>query len=114
MWDICKAESKRLFGRMEPVDIESLPPGSRLDVDEYLLEHPESFAAKLRPRVGVDGGDWWVQYGDNMVIGVAGFGKSITSAFEDFERECATAIASRLDSNLNGESSYAKRRNFDV
>lgn len=39
-----------------------------------------------KPRLSIDGDMWCALYGDNLQDGVAGFGKSPSKAFEDFDK----------------------------
>lgn len=45
-----------------------------------------NLVALLRPRVFVDGNQWCVLYGDNLMNGVAGFGDSPMQAVYDFNK----------------------------
>ena len=39
----------------------------------------------MRPKIYQDGGNWCALYGDNLMEGVAGFGKSPEKACADFD-----------------------------
>jgi hypothetical protein len=99
---------------VQPVPFDQLPRQYLLDVDEYINDHPDSFAAFLKPRLGIDGSHWWVQYGGDLVMGVGGFGKSIADAMKDFDKNCSLADGDRLNPILNGEHLFARRRSPDA
>lgn len=74
--------------------IENLPPDVREVVQAYLQARPKSFAARIRPRLGLDEDQWYAVYGPNMRTGVTGYGATVTSALASWEanyREATTA-----------------------
>jgi hypothetical protein len=70
-----------------PLRIDELREDLRLQVDEFLAQNPDSFVARLRPRLIKEGKEhWWAAEGEDLERGVAGFGCSIREALENFER----------------------------
>jgi len=55
----------------------------------------------LKPRLSIDGNKWCALYGDNLQDGVAGFGKSPSEAYIDFDRAWQTPLQSINNSGLN-------------
>lgn len=43
-------------------------------------------SVQFRPRLGVDGNQWFVLYGENLQDGIAGFGNTPELAMLDFDR----------------------------
>ena len=52
-------------------------------------------SAIYRPRISIDGNKWCALYGDNLQDGVAGFGDSVATAMQDFNRAWAEKLPSR-------------------
>ena len=52
-----------------------------------------NLVALLRPRVFIDGNQWCVLYGENIMDGVAGFGDSPILAVYDFNKAWRKKIA---------------------
>ena len=41
----------------------------------------------LKPKFGKDGNEWFVLYGDDLQSGICGFGKTLSSAIQDFNNQ---------------------------
>jgi hypothetical protein len=69
----------------------ALPFSARLDrtarraVRQYFKSHPDSPAAKYRPRLGWDHGRYVALLGRSLEVGIVGFGSSVTSALHTFD-----------------------------
>lgn len=61
--------------------IEGVRQDFRIVADE--MQRP---AAVFRPRIFPDGDQWCALYGDDLMAGVAGFGKTPSDAMHDFDR----------------------------
>ena len=55
-------------------------------IGEY-LEHLTFPYVIFKPKVYLDGDKWCALYGDNLQVGVCGFGESPQEACEDFNKE---------------------------
>ena len=49
----------------------------------------------LKPKIGIDGNQWYVLYGDDLQNGVAGFGDSPALAMKDFDQNWSTKIKTK-------------------
>jgi hypothetical protein len=75
---------------MVPIAIEELRPDMRDELETYIQRNPDSFVARLKPRlVSENGIHCWLQHGADLEHGVAGFGSSIEEAIANFENLCA-------------------------
>ncbi len=66
--------------------IEELPALIKEDVEEYLMNHPRSPAARLRPRMGMAGGIWLAFIGPELRQDSSGLGHTPRDALKDFNR----------------------------
>ncbi len=73
--------------KLTPVQIEALPLQCRKEVEQFLIENPVSPAARLRPRLGIDGGTWVALLGSSLQEGKAGFGLTPINALRAFNRD---------------------------
>jgi hypothetical protein len=72
-----------------PLTIEELRQDLRVEADQFIQENPDSFVARVRPRLIRQGEEhWWAAEGPDVERGVAGFGSSIREALENFEKNC--------------------------
>jgi len=67
------------------------------DVQAQLLANAQEasfmqYFAMLRPTVTIDGNMYCVLYGENLQEGIAGFGKTITDAIGDFNKQFTKPI----------------------
>jgi len=75
---------------MVPVAIDELRPEMRIEMESYIECHPNSFVARLRPRlISENGVHWWLQHGSDLEHGVSSFGSTIEEAVKNFEKVCA-------------------------
>jgi hypothetical protein len=80
---------------MVSLQIEELPPIIREDVEDFLVMHPRSPAAQLRPKFGVVGSVWLVYIGPRLRRGASGLGETPRDALEDFNRRFMEPLISR-------------------
>lgn len=59
------------------------------------LARYEAPSAIYRPALSIDGDHWCALYGENLQVGVAGFGKSPADAMWDFDKNWTAALAAR-------------------
>ena len=71
---------------MTSLAIEELPIAIKDDVEEFLESHPESPAARLRPRMGMIGDIWLAFIGSKLRTGASGLGHTPRDALKDFNR----------------------------
>lgn len=57
-----------------------------------ITENEYKLFAMLKPKLSKDGDQWCVLYGDNIQVGVAGFGDSPYLAILDFNKSFTTSI----------------------
>jgi hypothetical protein len=74
--------------------IEELPAVIKEDVEEFLENHPQSPAARLRPRMGMVGDIWLAFIGSKLRRGASGLGHTPQDALEDFNRHFLEPLAS--------------------
>jgi hypothetical protein len=74
--------------------IEELPIAIKDDVEEFLESHPESPAARLRPRMGMIGHIWLAFIGSKLPTGASGLGHTPRDALKDFNRHFMEPIVS--------------------
>ena len=79
---------------MTSLAIEELPKMIREDVEEFLENHPQSPAARLRPRMGMVGDIWLVFIGSKLRKGATGMGHTPRGALEDFNRHFMEPLVS--------------------
>jgi hypothetical protein len=75
--------------------IEQLPGIIKEDVEEYLETHPSSPAARLRPKMGMEGDLWLAFIGPELRKGATGLGSTPRDALEDFNRHFMEPLISR-------------------
>lgn len=94
---ILKADLRqaRVLFLMMAIPIEQLPHMIKEDVESYLECHPRSPAAKLRPRMGLEGDIWLAFIGTDLRPGASGVGRSPLDALEDFNLHFMEPIISR-------------------
>jgi hypothetical protein len=74
--------------KLTPVQIEALPLQCRKEVEQFLNEIPVTPAARLRPRLGIDGGMWVAVLGSSSLQeGKCGFGLTPINALRAFNRD---------------------------
>jgi hypothetical protein len=71
---------------MTSLAIEELPIAIKDHVEEFLERHPESPAARLRPRMGMVGDIWLAFIGPKLRTGASGLGHTPRDALKDFNR----------------------------
>ena len=79
---------------MTSLAIEELPAIIKEDVEEFLLMHPGSPAARLRPRMGMVGDIWLAVVGPKLRRGASGLGQTPRDALEDFNRHFLEPLVS--------------------
>jgi hypothetical protein len=75
--------------------IEELPTAIKEDVEEYLANRPGSPAARLRPRMGMEGDTWLAFIGTELRRGASGLGDTPLEALDDFNRNFMEPLVSR-------------------
>ncbi len=83
------------FVFVDAVPIEELPEGRKEALEDYLQSHPDSLAAKVRPKIGMERNVWFALAGENMVTGIAGFGPTIPAALKSWEANYREATHSQ-------------------
>ena len=81
--------------------IEELPAIIKQDIEEFLQMHPQSPAARLRPRMGMVGDIWLAFIGSKLRRGASGLGQTPQDALEDFNRHFLEPVVSS-----NGSESH--------
>jgi hypothetical protein len=79
---------------MTSLAIEELPPVIKMDVEEFLENHPRSPAARLRPRMGMVGDIWLAFIGAEVRKGAGGLGHTPRDALRDFNRHFMEPVIS--------------------
>lgn len=74
--------------------IEELPAVVKKDVEDFLKMHPQSPAARLRPRMGMVGDVWLAFIGSKLRRGASGLGQTPLDALEDFNRHFMEPLVS--------------------
>jgi len=74
--------------------IEELPVAIKLDVEEFLENHPGSPAARLRPRMGMVGDLWLAFVGPKLHRGATGLGQTPRDALKDFNQHFMEPVIS--------------------
>jgi hypothetical protein len=74
------------FLNVTSLAIEELPTAIKDHVEEFLERHPESPAARLRPRMGLVGDIWLAFFGPKLRTGASGLGHTPRDALKDFNR----------------------------
>jgi len=77
------------------LSIEQLPGIIKDDVEDFLETHPRSPAARLRPKMGIEGDVWLAFIGPKLREGAAGLGDTPRDALEDFNRTFLEPVISR-------------------
>jgi hypothetical protein len=75
--------------------IEELPSPIKEDVEEYLEDHPDSPAARLRPKIGMADDVWLAFIGPDLREGTSGLGPTPRDALDDFNRHFMGPFISR-------------------
>jgi hypothetical protein len=75
---------------MESIAHEARMAGNAIRVAASLYERP---SVVFRPKLSIDGNQWCALYGENIQVGVAGFGASPADAMWDFDKNWATKLA---------------------
>lgn len=78
---------------MVPLPIEKLPADTRDLVQAWLGARPRSYAARFRPRFGVDEDQWVALYGPDRRSGIVGIGPSILTALASWERNFRETVS---------------------
>ncbi len=80
---------------VDAVPIEELPEGRKAALEDYLQSHPDSLAARVRPKIGMEHNIWFALTGKDMATGVAGFGLTIPAALKNWEANYREASQSQ-------------------
>ena len=83
------------FQNVTSLAIEELPSMIKEDVEEFLENHPQTPAARLRPRMGMVGEFWVVFIGPKLRRGASGLGQTPRDALEDFNQNFLEPVISR-------------------
>ncbi|HEV2047555.1 MAG TPA: hypothetical protein VGQ95_13285 [Chthoniobacterales bacterium] len=87
------------FFNVTSVKIEQLPDIIKEDVEDFLRTHPQTPAARLRPRMAMAGDVWLVFVGPELRKGATGLGQTPRDALEDFNRHFMEPLLSRNGSD---------------
>jgi hypothetical protein len=58
-------------------------------------EHHDRPSTKHQPRLSIDGNMWCALFGEDLMNGVAGFGKSPAEAYAEFDKAWTTKLPER-------------------
>ena len=89
-----KNQSKHVSIDVTSLAIEELPRAIKEDIEEFLVDHPGSPAARLRPRMGMIGDIWLAFVGPKLRTGATGLGYTPRDALKDFNRHFMEPIIS--------------------
>lgn len=73
---------------------QELEHAERMNVEVTRLDM--ATMAMLHPKIGIDGNQWYVLYGENLQDGVAGFGDTPLAAIQNFNHNFCVPLKTAL------------------